>query len=112
MPPPPYKSTPAKSTPRKRVVTSTLRTEQHTRQVYNENKGETANSLDQTDSIEIVEVKKPAQPEKEEVSICGPHIQILLAVLVFLGFTAFLVYYLMEETPHHKITDSNTKTEH
>ena len=36
---------------------------------------------------------------KEEASICGPHIQILLAVLVFLVFISFLVYSLMEDTP-------------
>ena len=109
IPPPPYKSTPAKSTPRKRVLTRTLRTQQHSREVYNESKGETADSLDHTDSIEIVEVKKSAQPEKEESTICSPCIQILLAVLVFLGFTAFLVYYLMEETPP-EITNGNTLT--
>lgn len=107
--PPPPKSTPAKSRPRKRVLTSTLRTQQHTKQVYNESKGETAHSVDQTDSIEIVEVKKSAQPEKEESTICSPHVQILLAVLVFLGFTALLVYYLMEETPA-EITNGNTIT--
>lgn len=36
---------------------------------------------------------------KEEASICGPHVQILLAVLVFLVFISFLVYSLMEDTP-------------
>ena len=84
-----------------------MTTRQHTRQVYNENKGETANSRAETDFFETVEVKKTAKPMKEETSICGPHIQILLAVLVFLVFTAFLVYYLMEEMPHHEITGSN-----
>ena len=34
---------------------------------------------------------------KEEASIYGPHIQVLLAVLVFVVFLAFLVYYLMEK---------------
>ena len=40
---------------------------------------------------------------KEEGSICGPHIQILLAVLVFLVFISFLVYSLMEDTHQEKV---------
>lgn len=97
LPPPSYRSTPARATPRKR----------DTRQVYNESRAEKANSLKQTDSVENVAVEKPAQPVKEESSICGPHFQILLAVLVFLSFTAFLVYYLMDESPHREIAGGN-----
>ena len=48
-------------------------------------------------------MKEPAKVAKEETSICGPHIQILLAVLVFLVFISFLVYSLMEDTPREKI---------
>ena len=73
-----------------------------------QNKGEMAEGLEQTDSVEIVAVKKPTHPVQEESSIFGPHVQILLAVLFFLGFTAFLVYYLMEEVPHHEITNRKT----
>ena len=93
-------STPSTSTPRKRVVTSTVTTRQQTRQTYSD---DTGNSGKQTDSVETVAVKKTSAPAKEEKPICGPHIQILLAVVVFLVFTAFLIYYLMEETPKDAI---------
>ena len=42
---------------------------------------------------------------KEEASICGPHIQILLAVLVFLVFISFLVYSLMEDTHQERFKE-------
>ena len=62
--------------------------------------------MKQSASVEIVAVKKRSPPAKEEKSICGPHVQILLAVVVFLVFTVFLIYHLMEETPDG-ITDAN-----
>ena len=98
-PPPPELPSPAyKSTPRKRITTSTITTRQHRR---HDNKGDHAafNGPEQTDSVEVIAVKEPAKVAKEEASICGPHIQILLAVLVFLVFISFLVYSLMEDTP-------------
>lgn len=107
MPSPSYRSTPAKSTPRKRLATRTNTAKQESRKMHSENKSEMAKGLEQTDSIEIVAVK-PTESAQEESSIFGPHVQILLAVLVFLGFTAFLVYYLMEEVPHHEITNGKT----
>ena len=55
--------------------------------------------MKQSASVEIVAVKKRSPPAKEEKSICGPHVQILLAVVVFLVFTVFLIYHLMEEAP-------------
>lgn len=50
-------------------------------------------------------MKEPAKVAKEEASICGPHIQILLAVLVFLVFISFLVYSLMEDTPRERLKE-------
>lgn len=100
LPLPRLSSTPSTSTPRKRVVTSTVTTRQQTRQTYSYDAG---NSVKQTDSVETVAVKKTSSPVKEEKSICGPHIQILLAVVVFLVFTVFLIYHLMEEAPVNKI---------
>ncbi|XP_078343441.1 uncharacterized protein LOC144629120 isoform X2 [Oculina patagonica] len=104
LPLPRLSSTPAKSTPRKRVVTSTVTTRQQTRQVYSEGTG---NSVKQSDSVEIVAVKKISPPAKEEKSIFGPHIQILLAVVVFVVFTVFLIYHLMEEGHNELIVDQN-----
>lgn len=102
-PPPPELPSPAyKSTPRKRITTSTITTRQHRR---HDNKGDHAafNGPEQTDSVEVIAVKEPAKVAKEEASICGPHIQILLAVLVFLVFISFLVYSLMEDTHQGKV---------
>lgn len=104
LPLPRLSSTPSKSTPRKRVVTSTVTTRQQTRQDYSEGTG---NSVKQTDSVEIMSVKKISPPAKEEKSICGPHIQILLAVVVFVVFTVFLIYHLMEEGHNELIVDQN-----
>lgn len=70
-----------------------MTTRQQTRQTYS---NDTGHSVKQTDSVETVAVKK-SPPTKEEKGICGPHIQILLAVVVFLVFTIFLIYHLMEE---------------
>ncbi|XP_068714427.1 lamina-associated polypeptide 2-like [Montipora foliosa] len=106
IPPPSYKSTPAKSTPRKRVTINTVK-QQDTNQVLNENKHETTNGLDQMDSAEKVAVKKPPQPTKEESSMVAAHIQFVLAIFLFLGFMIFLVYLLMEGTPQNAITSSN-----
>ncbi|XP_020600493.1 uncharacterized protein LOC110039695 [Orbicella faveolata] len=100
LPLPRLSSTPSTSTPRKRVVTSTVTTQQQTRQTYS---NDTGNSVKQTDSVETVAVKKKSPPTKEEKGICGPHIQILLAVVVFLVFTIFLIYHLMEEMPKNEI---------
>lgn len=72
--------------------------------------GNTGNNVKQTDSVEIVAVKKvspPSPPAKEEKSICGPHIQILLAVVVFLVFTVFLIYHLMEDAHHPELVTGN-----
>ena len=102
-PSPPELPSPAyKSTPRKRITTSTITTRQHRRL---DNKGDHAafNGPEQTDSVEGIAVKEPAKVAREETSICGPHIQILLAVLVFLVFISFLVYSLMEDTSREKI---------
>lgn len=104
-PPPPELPSPAyKSTPRKRITTSTITTRQHRR---HDNKGDHAafNGPEQTDSVEVIAVKEPAKVAKEEASICGPHIQILLAVLVFLVFISFLVYSLMEDTPRERFKE-------
>ncbi|KAJ7376683.1 hypothetical protein OS493_033305 [Desmophyllum pertusum] len=108
LPLPTLSSTPSKSTPRKRVITSTVTTRQHTRQAYST---DTGNSVQKTDSVEIVAVKKMSTPPvKEEQSIFGPHIQILLAVLVFVVFTVFLIYHMMEDAPSEGITDeTNSK---
>ena len=100
LPLPRSSSTPSTSTPRKRVVTTTVTTRQQTRQTYS---NDTGNSVKQTDSVETVSVKKKSPPAKEEKSICGPHIQILLAVVVFLVFTVFLIYHLMDENPNNRI---------
>ena len=102
-PPPPELPSPAyKSTPRKRITTSTITTRQHRR---HDNKGDHAafNGPEQTDSVEVIAVKEPAKVAKEEASICGPHIQILLAVLVFLVFISVLVYSLTEDTHQEKV---------
>ena len=66
------------------------------------------NNLKQTDSVETMAVKKTSQPTKEENSIFGPHIQIILAVGVFLAFTLFLIYYVMEDTPHHELVEEQS----
>ena len=100
LPLPRLSSTPSTSTPRKRVVTSTVTTRQQTRKTYSD---DTGNNVKQTDSVETVAVKKKSPPAKEEKSICSPHIQILLAVVVFLVFTVFLIYHLMEETPKYAL---------
>ena len=55
--------------------------------------------MKQTGPVETVAVKKKSPPAKDEKSICGPHIQIFLAVVVFLVFIVFLIYHLMEENP-------------
>ena len=83
------------------MTTSTITTRQHRR---HDNKGDHAafNGPEQTDSVEVIAVKEPAKVAKEEASICGPHVQILLAVLVFLVFISFLVYSLMEDTHQEK----------
>ena len=69
---------------------------------------DTVNNLKQTDSVETVAIKKTSQPTKEENSIFGPHIQIILAVGVFLAFTLFLIYYVMEDTPHHELVEEQS----
>lgn len=61
------------------------------------------NNLSKEHPMETVAKKKTPEHNKEEHSICGPHIQILLAVGVFLAFTAFLVYHLMEDNPYKGI---------
>ena len=106
IPPPSYKSTPAKSTPRKRVTINTVK-QQDTNQVLNENKHETTNGLDQMDSAENVAVKKSPQPTKEESSMVAAHIRFVLAIFLFLGFMIFLVYILMEETPQNAVAGNN-----
>ena len=98
--PPRLTSTPSTSTPRKRVVTSTVTTRQQTRQTYINNTGD---AVKQTESLETVAVKKKSPPTKEEKGICGPHIQIFLAVVVFLVFIVFLIYHLMDENPKQEI---------
>lgn len=98
--PPRMSSTPSTSTPRKRVVTSTVTTRQQTRQTYSNNTG---NTVKETESVETVAVKKKSPPAKEEKSICGPHIQIFLAVVVFLVFIVFLIYHLMDENPKEQL---------
>lgn len=101
--PPRMSSTPSTSTPRKRVVTSTVTTRQQTRQTYSNNAG---NTVKETESVETVAVKKKSPPAKEEKSICGPHIQIFLAVIVFLVFIVFLIYHLMDENPKEQLEEA------
>lgn len=93
-------STPSKATLTKRVPPSMTMATQQTQQILTK---DSENNLSKEHPMETVAKKKTPEPNKEEHSICGPHIQILLAVGVFLAFTAFLVYHLMEDNPYKEI---------
>lgn len=98
-------SPPSKATLRQRVAPSmTMRTQQ-TQEIFTK---DPENNLSKENPAEMAAKKKTPELNKEENSICGPHIQILLAVGVFLVFTAFLIYHLMEDTPRLEVKGDNS----